>query len=136
MSSPDPLVDRYGRPSLVRRRALVALVGVVALAGLVWLGWVVVFAGTPPVTSQLVGYRVDGEHAATGTFRVVRRDEAVRASCDLRALSVDRSIVGQTSVPVTSGPPTQLLDATLRTERRADSVQLLGCNTDDRPDRQ
>jgi hypothetical protein len=94
-----------------------------------------IFHGRPEVTSQLVGYDVQGEHAATATYTVVRRDSGVRASCLLRALAEDHAVVGELTVPVTSGPTTVRMRSTVRTERRAGSVELVGCNTPDRPAR-
>jgi hypothetical protein len=130
------LADRYGAPSRARRPLLVGLAAVLAVAGLVWVGWVVLFHSRPEVTSQMVAYDVRSQHVATATFTVVRRDADVRASCLLRALAEDHSVVGELTVPVTSGPATSSHTARLRTERRAGSVQLVGCSTPDRPARQ
>ena len=127
------LAERYGAPSPARRSLVVAGVSVLAVAGAVWLVWVVVFHGRPDVTSQMVAYDVQGQHAATATFTVVRRDPAVQASCLLRALAQDHSVVGELTVPVTSGPTTARLTSTVRTERKAGSVELVGCRTPDHP---
>ena len=129
------LAERYGGASRARRPLLIALVAVLAMAGAGWLLWVVLFHSRPEVTSQLVGYDVRGEHAATATFTVVRRDTDVRASCLLRAVAADRAVVGELTVPVTSGPTSLRLESTVRTERKAGSVELVGCNTPDRPAR-
>ena len=129
MTSSTVLAERYGVPPRGRRRALVALVAVVALAGIVWVGWTVTVHSRPQVTSQMVGYDVHGEHAITATWTVVRRDTDVRASCLLQALSDDHSVVGEVTVPVDSGPATRQIRSTLRTERRAGTVQLVGCTT-------
>ena len=82
-----------------------------AVAGLAWLVWVVLFHGRPQVTSQMVGFDVDGQHAAVARFTVVRRDADVTASCLLRASADDHSVVGELTVPVTG---------------RADQPQRLG----------
>jgi hypothetical protein len=126
-SAPD-LAERYGTPSRARRPLLVALVTLLAVVGLGWLVWTAVEHSRPQVTSQLVRYDVAGEHAATAGFTVVRRDPGVRATCLLRAFAADHSIVGELNVPVSSGPLTQRVDRTVRTERRADSVDLIGCS--------
>jgi hypothetical protein len=128
-SAPD-LADRYGAPSPARRPLLVALIGVLALTGLGWLVWTAVEHSRPEVTSQLVRYGVRDEHSATASFTVVRRDGGVRATCLLRAFAVDHNIVGELNVPVTSGPLTQRVERTVRTERRADSVDLIGCSSE------
>ncbi len=109
---------------------------VLAAAAAVWLAWVVLFHGRPEVTSQMVGYHVHGEHSVTASYTVVRRDAGVRASCLLRALAEDHSVVGERTVPVTSGPTAVQLRSSVRTERKAGSVQLVGCSTKDRPARQ
>jgi hypothetical protein len=103
--------------------------GVVALAvvGLAWLLWVMLFHGRPLVTSEMVGFDVAGQHAASARFTVVRRDADVRASCLLRAFADDHSVVGELTVPVTSGARTATRSATVRTERRATTVDLVGC---------
>ncbi len=132
--SPE-LAERYGAPSPARRPLLVALAVVLAVALCSWLGWVMLFQSRPEVTSQLLGYDVQGQHRATATFRVVRRDADVRASCLLRAVSDDYTVVGERSVSVASGPTTARLTSAVRTVREAGSVQLLGCSTPDRPAR-
>jgi hypothetical protein len=130
------LAERYGAPSRVRRPLVVAVVAVLAVAGVAWLAWVMDFHGRPEVSSQMVGYDVSGPHAATATFTVVRRDAGISASCLLRALASDHSVVGELTLPVDSGPTSATLRATVRTERRAGSVELVGCSTPDRPARQ
>jgi len=52
----------------------------------------------------------------------------VRASCLLRAYAEDHSVVGELPVPVESGAPTRSVVATVRTERRATAVELVGCS--------
>lgn len=123
---PD-LTERYGAPSRATRLLVVAATTAVAVLGLVWLVWVTVFHGRPMVSSKLVSFDVGGEHLATARFSVVRRESDVRASCLLRAYADDHSIVGERTVPVTSGPTTRILDAAVRTERRATAVEVVGC---------
>ena len=129
MSAPAPhLAERYGVPSRSLRPLLVAGVVVLGVAGLLWLAWVVVFHGRPQVTSQLVGFEVRGQHAVTATYVVARREPQVRATCLLRAVADDHSDVGERTVPVTSGSATARLTSTVRTERRATTVDLVGCS--------
>jgi hypothetical protein len=111
-------------------------VALLAVAGAVWLAWVVVFHSRPDVRSELVAYDVRGEHAATATWTLARRTTDIRATCLLRALSDDHAVVGERTVTVTSGPTSARLTTTVRTERRAGSVQLMGCTTPDRPNPQ
>ena len=124
--TPD-LTERYGAPSRASRLLVVTATVAVAVLGLVWLVWVTVFHSTPMVSSKLVSFGVDGEHVATAQFSVVRRNSDVRASCLLRAYADDHSIVGERSVPVTSGPTTRIVEAAVRTERRATAVEVVGC---------
>ena len=114
--APD-LAERYGVPSRGRRPLVVAAVVALAVAGLAWLLWAVLFHARPPVTSQMVGFDVDGQHAAVARYTIVRRDASVPASCLLRAFADDHSVVN--------------LSSTVRTERRATTVELVGCTTRD-----
>ena len=123
------LAERYGAPSRARRPLVVGAVAVVGLVALAWLVWVVLVQSRPQVSSQLVGFTVRGEHAARASFTVVRRDESVRASCLLRAFASDHAVVGELTVPVagrTGGTQSQLT-RTVRTEREATTVDLVGC---------
>jgi Domain of unknown function (DUF4307) len=129
------LTQRYGAPSRARRPLAVAAAAVLVLAAAAWLVWVMAFHTRPEVTSQMVTFDVRGEHGATATFTVVRRAADVHASCLLRAVAADHAVVGELAVPVDSGPPTQRVRSTIRTERAATSVELLGCNTPGRPGR-
>lgn len=93
-----------------------------------WLVWAMLFHGRPQVDSNMVSFDVRGQHEATATFTVVRRSESVEASCLLRALAEDHSVVGELNVPVDSTDNAQTTVTTsLRTEREATSVDLVGC---------
>jgi hypothetical protein len=124
------LAQRYGTRSPLRRPLIVAAVAVVAAAGLAWLVWAMVFHSRPQAQSQLLSFHVAGEHAAAARFTVVRQDRAVRASCLLRAYAEDHTVVGELNVPV--GPPAPArttLERSVRTERLATTVELVGCTT-------
>ena len=125
-SVPD-LAERYGAPSPTRRPVAVVVLAVVAMTGVTWAVWVWLFHSSPQVTSALVGYDVRSEHTAVATYTVVRRDADVSASCLLRAYAADHNVVGELSVAVDSGPPSSSMRSTLRTERRASSIELVGC---------
>ena len=128
MSAPAPdLAERYGSPSRARRPLVVGVVVLLAVAGLGWLLWAVLFHGRPQVTSEVVGFDVAGEHQAVARFRVVRRAADVEASCLLRAFADDHSVVGERTVRVTSGPLASTRSAAVRTERRATTVDVVGC---------
>jgi hypothetical protein len=132
VSVPAPdLLERYGARPGARRPLLVGVVALVAVLGLVWLAWVMLFHGRPAVSSDLVGFDVAGEHAATARYTVARRDDDVTASCLLRAYADDHSVVGELTVPVgPDEPTTTTLRSTVRTERRATTVELVGCTAE------
>ncbi|MFT4009309.1 MAG: DUF4307 domain-containing protein [Nocardioidaceae bacterium] len=121
------LDERYPRTSRGRRRTVVVLVVVLALASLTWLGWVILDQSTPKVTSSLLAFTVDGDHGVAGVIEVARADTDTSATCFLRALAEDHATVGELALPVTNGAKRQKMPFTMRTERAATSVELLGC---------
>ena len=124
MSAPTDLSDRYGAAPVWRSRLLLGLVAVVAAAFLGWLGWTVWSQVHPQVQSTLITYHVDGEHAARARVQVQLAAPDVQASCTLRAYAEDHSVVGELEFqPTQSGS----LEQSVRTERRATSVELVGC---------
>jgi hypothetical protein len=126
VTSQDSLSDRYGAPAPWRRRAVVAASAALALAFLGWLGWVVWEQVTPEVESSMVGFRVVDEHTATARVNVRLSDEGVRASCVLRAYAEDHTVVGERAF-TPSYDAQQPVAVEVRTERRATSVELVGC---------
>ena len=129
------LAQRYGSPHRLRRPLLVTVTALVAAVGLAWLVWAVAFHGRPEVTSQLVSFDVSaGEHQVSARITVVRRAADVKASCLLRAYAEDHAVVGEDNVTVgPGGPTTQTMDLTVRTERRATSLELVGCTSPGQP---
>jgi hypothetical protein len=125
-SAPD-LAERYGAPSRSRRPLVIVVAVSLVACGLAWLVWATVFHGRPQVTSELVGFDIDGQHSATARFTVVRHDDEVSASCLLRAFADDHSVVGEVTVPVSTGAAAATLTSRMRTERRATTVDLVGC---------
>ena len=121
------LAERYGAPARGRRPLVVGVAALLVAAGIAWLVWVVLFHGRPEVTSQMIGFDVRGQHATTATFTVARSGRDVQASCLLRAFADDHAGVGERTVPVGSGPAERRLRATVRTERKATTVDLVGC---------
>ncbi len=116
------LAERYGAVSPVRRRLVVAAIGlvVVVLAG--WLVWATLFHATPAVESQLAAYDIVDDNRTTAVVSVSLEDGVV-ASCTLRAFADDHSTVGELAFEPVEGRN----DVTVRTERLATSVTLLGC---------
>lgn len=135
MSQSDSLTERYGAPSPVVRRTLVAVVVVVAAAFLGWLAWAAVDQGDPDVTSDLVTWDVVGEHEVTTRVDVRLRTEDVVATCLLRAYAEDHTVVGELSFEVGTADVAEGTELTrvIRTERRATSVESVGCTTPDQP---
>jgi hypothetical protein len=107
---------------------------VVAALFLGWLGWAVYEHSTPKVTSDLESFSVDDDHTVTAVLVVTLDDADVEASCTLRAYSADHTTVGElTFTPDPSKGSRQV--QTIRTERRATSVENVGCTAagQDRP---
>ena len=130
------LAQRYGTDR-GRRPVLVALVAVVVVASLAWLVWAMLFHSRPVVTSDLLGFSEPGAHFVDAEVRVVRRSADVTATCLLRAQSADHAIVGELSFTIDdSEPATSVTTQTIRTERKATAVSLLGCSSPpDQPQR-
>lgn len=124
------LATRYGRRrGRGRRPLMLGIIGVLALAGLVWLGWAAFEQANPPVASRLLTFQITSPTTATATIEVERRDD-VEAACRLQAKAADFSIVGEVTVTVPAeAPRRQTLSTTLTTQRDATSVVLVGCST-------
>ena len=125
------LAERYGTPSPLRRRVLVGFSAALAVVFLGWLAWTALAHSDPEVSSDMVTYTIDGEHAATARIDVRIDGDDVVATCRLRAHAEDHTVVGELSFEVT---PSDLgsgttLEREVRTERLATSVELLGCTT-------
>jgi len=131
VSQQDSLTERYGTPSPVARRALVAVVVVVGAAFLGWLGWTALSHGNPEVTSELVTFTVDDEHQVTAQVDVRIDDQDVVATCLLRAIAEDHTVVGELHFEVRASDleDGNVLEREIRTERRATSVDPVGCTT-------
>jgi hypothetical protein len=127
-TAPPGLTDRYGAPSPGRRRVLVGTVVAVVVASLGWLAWAAWFHATPPVRSELVTWAVVDDHEATATVSVVLQD-GVAASCVVRAVAEDHTTVGEVAFEPVDGSN----DVSVRTERLATSVTLLGCTAEGQP---
>lgn len=118
------------------------MVGAVAALAAVFLGWVAWttwFHSTPQIDSELIGFEIVDEHEATARFGVRRADESVVGTCTLRAFSEDHTTVGELVFEVpqraeeNASPLRQTLTQSVRTERRATSVELLGCSAEGQP---
>ena len=119
------LTERYGAPSPLRRRLVVAGAVAVAVGFLGWLAWATWFHATPEVQSELVTWEVVDDHEASATVSVTLQDGAA-ASCVVRAVAADHATVGE----VAFAPDPGRNEVSIRTERRATTVTLLGCTTE------
>ena len=90
------LAERYGTAQPWRRTALVAVAAVLVLAFLGWLAWATWFHANPAVESQLSTYKIVDQHEATAVV-AVSLDDGADASCRVRALAQDHSVVGELS---------------------------------------
>lgn len=126
--SSDVLAERYGAPAPWRRRA--ALVGCVVL-GVVFLGWLAWTAwshATPEATSELERFEIVDEHTVDAVVVVKLRDDDVEATCLLRAFAEDHTTVGELEfVPDPALGDRQ--QQSVRTDRRATALELVGCRT-------
>ena len=122
------LADRYGVPSPVRRRVLVVTIAAVAAAAVAWLAWAAWFHASPAVESELTSYDVVDDGSASAVVTVALADDVV-ASCRIRAFAEDHTTVGELAFEPVDGRNV----VTLRTERRATSVTLLGCTAPGQP---
>jgi Domain of unknown function (DUF4307) len=125
------LADRYAPPPAWRRPVTIVAVAVVAVVALAWVAWVAFDASDPKVESQLVGFRVVDEHAVTARVDVRVSSGVTGARCTVDAVASDHSIVGELHFRPSDGTN----EVTVRTERRATSVDVPGCIADgqDRP---
>jgi hypothetical protein len=122
------LAQRYGAPAPWRRRATWVVSGVVAAAFLGWLAWTIADQSTLPVESDLVSFDIVDEHASSAVVDVRVADDATNVSCLLRAFAEDHHVVGELSFTPDEGD--DRTEQTVRTERRATSVELIGCTAD------
>jgi len=124
------LDERYGRrpPSPHRRRAAVAGVAALAVAGLAWVVWAGTgLASRETVTHQVVGFSAPTDTEVGLTFQVTK-DPGATARCDVRALAQDFTTVGWLTIDI--GPAQRDVvqrEVEIRTQQRAVSAEVMGC---------
>jgi len=123
--------DRYGTDHRGRRRLAIVFSGVLGVVALGWLAWAVWFQSNPDVQSSLNTFDVVDSHTVKASVVVSPKDADVKASCLVRAVAADHSVVGELNFEVTGVSGTSHRDVTLRTEREATSVEMVGCTTKD-----
>ena len=122
------LADRYGTPSPVRRRVVTLVLATVAAAFVGWLAWTAWFHSSPAVESELASFDIVDDNRATAVLEVDLEDDVV-ASCRVRAFADDHMIVGELAFEPVDGRN----EVTVRTERRATSVERIGCTAPGQP---
>ena len=134
MSGQDTLAQRYGAPAPWRRRALITASVALTAVFLAWLAWSVYEHATPKVTSELETFSVEDDHTVTAVLVVSLDSADVKASCTLRAYAEDHTTVGELTFTPDPGKGRRQVQ-TIRTERRATSVEKVGCTApgQDRP---
>jgi hypothetical protein len=125
----DQLASRYGGQSPRRRRGVIIASGVVGVLALAWLAWAGWSQSTPEVQSNLQSFEVLDSHSVAATVVVDTSAEDVTANCLVRAVGTDHSVVGELNFEVSGHDGASRHDVSLRTERRATSVELIGCTT-------
>jgi hypothetical protein len=78
-----------------------------------------------------VSFTVDDEHQVTARVDVRLDEEDVVATCLLRAIAEDHTVVGELHFDVRAADleSGHVLERQIRTERRATSVDPVGCTT-------
>jgi hypothetical protein len=123
----DRVSDRYGRPAASRRRAVVVASGIVGTIALGWLAWTMLYHANPEVSSELVGWDVVDDNTVSARIEVDIREDDVSATCRVKAYAEDHNVVGE--IAFTPDQGTNQIE--FRTERRATSVESVGCTTPD-----
>ena len=124
----DAMDARYGRPTVPRRRAGVAViaVGVVALLG--WVVWAAMGQADDNRVGGLVeSFDVRSPHEVAVTVQITRTStDAVQ--CTITAIATDHTEVGQRLVRLPAGPSgTRTITTVVRTEREATTADVVGC---------
>lgn len=117
------LADRYGRAPSPWRPVLLGVVAAVVVGFGAWVVWAIAVHGSPDVDGELSLFHVVDSHEVAVTVDV-RLGEGVEATCRLRALAADKQTVGDLAFTPHRGRNV----VTVRTEREASSVELLGCS--------
>ena len=122
------LADRYGAPPRWRRPLTMGLTGLLAVVAMSWLVWTAGFHSSPDVSSELITFEVTSDYEAAATMQVELED-GVDATCRVRAYAEDHTSVGELAFTPVDGDNAVVV----RTERRATSVEKLGCTAPGQP---
>ncbi|MBC9734649.1 DUF4307 domain-containing protein [Nocardioides marmotae] len=127
--STDLMTERYGAPAPWRRRAVVVGSIVLAVVFLGWLAWTAVTHSSPEVSGELETYEIVDEHTIDAVVVVTMSEDAENPTCLLRAFAEDHSTVGELEfVPDPDLGARQ--PQSVRTERRATALEMVGCRAE------
>ena len=118
MTSSTDLAQRYGAPSPVRKKLVLSLVMLLTVLSAWWVSSTMLFHANPQVSSRLIGFDIVDEHTVEVEVQV-QLDEIDEAQCLVRALSRDKSVVGELEFGGIDGQQ----EVTVRTEREATSIE-------------
>ncbi|HVV18831.1 MAG TPA: DUF4307 domain-containing protein [Pseudonocardiaceae bacterium] len=121
---------RYGAPRSTRSRRwwYWALLAVFVVAGTVVAYVAYQNLGANPIDPEVTSYHVVDDGTVTATFTVDRDHPDQAADCIIYALSADGSEVARGEVYVPPSETTIQLSDTLRTDKRATTVEFYGCS--------
>lgn len=122
------LAERYGAPPAWRRHVIVGTSCGLAIVSLTWLVWTAAFHSTPDVSSELISFDVTGDYEIMTTMQV-QLEDGVDATCRVRAYAEDHTSVGELAFTPVDGNN----DVVVRTERRATTIEKLGCTAPGQP---
>jgi hypothetical protein len=120
------LSSRYGTAGGRQRQLVIVFSVVLAAAFLGWVAWAAWFQANPSVTSKLVTPKVVGPHEATVVIAVNLDADATDPRCRVQAIAHDHSVVGE----LTFTPVDGRNEVSIRTERKAEAVDNLGCTAE------
>lgn len=120
------LADRYGTRRK-RRPVALSIVVIVAAVLIGWLLWAASGYFSPEARSDVVGWKVVDQHTTVVTANVSLKDGVDNPLCRVRVLAADHSAVGELQFTPGDG----INEVTVTTEREADSVDWVGCTTED-----
>jgi Domain of unknown function (DUF4307) len=121
---------RYGtqRKPRSRRWWYWSLLAVFVVAGVVVAYVAYENLGADPIDPEVTAYHVVSDDTVTATFTVDRNHPNQAADCIVYALSSDGSEVARGEVYVPPSGTTIQLSTTLRTDKRATTVEFYGCS--------
>ena len=120
------LADRYGTRR-GRRPLLLAAVAAVVLVFLTWLGWAAWLSASPEVRSGMQSWEVIDQHSTTIVAKVEIDEGVDDPLCRVQARADDHSVVGELQFTPVNGRN----EETIATERKAVSVDWIGCTSKD-----